>query len=196
MNSGPISITATAAKATCWTNLSWAAKPQTGRLGSRRPSGEHQPADDEAGDTTRQPSHDPRLGAPRREARGEALADQPGDDQHHTLDAEGDEQRQHRLAGELPHAVPGARARRNGEQESARGEDRELPVGGESRLDGLGEAGLQKARRHFQGDDNGDENGSSPEKFRRRQPSRDRDKIQLRHPTTPAPPAARKLPSG
>ena len=42
---------------------------------------------------------------------GEGLADEPSRDQHHTLDAEGDHQREHGLVGEVAHAVPGRVAR-------------------------------------------------------------------------------------
>ncbi len=62
-------------------------------------------------------------------AAGEAFADQPGDDQHHAVDAEREHEGEHRLAGEILHAVPGGISARERQDEGRTTEQRELPVG-------------------------------------------------------------------
>ena len=58
-----------------------------------------------------------------------AFADQPGDDQHHALDAKGDHARQQRFAGKIAHAVPGRVSRRQGQHDAGGAKKRQLPVG-------------------------------------------------------------------
>ena len=80
------------------------------------------------------------------EPRCEAFADQPRDDQHHRLNAEGHEQRCDRLTSEILHAVPRPPASGEREQGGSGAEDRELPVGRECgddhRSDARGDTGF------------------------------------------------------
>ena len=61
-------------------------------------------------------------------AGGKTFPDQPGDDQHHALNAEGDEQRQRRLTGKVTHAVPGRVARRQRQRDAGGPEQRQPPI--------------------------------------------------------------------
>jgi hypothetical protein len=66
---------------------------------------------------------------------GEGLADQPGHDQHHALDAKGDEDGEQRRGGEVAQAVEGGVAGGQGERERRRPEQRQLPVAEQHLLD-------------------------------------------------------------
>ncbi len=70
-------------------------------------------------------------------AGGEALADQPSDDQHHGLDSERDHQGQQRLVGEVAHAVPSAPTGCQGQDDGCSTKQRKLPVGEHHLLDHL-----------------------------------------------------------
>ena len=68
----------------------------------------------------------------------ETLADQPRDDQHHALDAEGDEERKNRLLREVPHAVPGGPAGRDGQHDARQAKEAQPPVVDERIREALG----------------------------------------------------------
>ena len=61
-------------------------------------------------------------------ARGETLADQPGHDQHHALDAEGDQNRKQRRGGEVAQTVEGRVAGGERQGDGGGAQQRELPV--------------------------------------------------------------------
>ncbi len=92
--------------------------------------------DGEADDDDKRCGHAGEPAARRRAHAGrKALTDQPGDDQHHAVDAESEHERQHRLPGEVRHAVPGGPAAGERQHDRRRAEHRKLPVGEEHFLD-------------------------------------------------------------
>ena len=82
----------------------------------------------------------PAVGCALVHADGEALADEPGDDQHHALNAEGDEHRQQRCAGEIAQAVEGRVGGGQRQRDAGGGEQRELPVVGQRLVDAVADA--------------------------------------------------------